>query len=194
MELQRMRTFVNLMPGEKRSCIGCHESRRKAPHVRRDLPLAFTRAPMPLAPQPGDTGPRMVHYATDVQPILNKHCISCHSGKTQSGGLDLSGDLTTLFCKSYENLIDNGLISYLYGCHGEANIPAEPSVAFGSHRSGLVAQIRKAPCKAELSRAEFIKIVTWIDANAPFYGTHDGRKNIKWRNEPDFRPMPTIGQ
>ncbi len=29
MELQRMRTFVNLMPGEKRSCVGCHEPRRR---------------------------------------------------------------------------------------------------------------------------------------------------------------------
>ena len=25
MELQRMRTFINLMPGENRSCVGCHE-------------------------------------------------------------------------------------------------------------------------------------------------------------------------
>ena len=192
MELQRMRTFVNLMPGEKRSCIGCHERRRSAPSVQRDMPQALARAPMRLVPQPGDTGPRMVHYVTDVQPILNRRCISCHSGKRQDGGLDLSGELTKLFCKSYENLIDNGLISYLYGCHGEANIPAEPSQAFGSHRSGLVAQIRKAPCKSKLSREEFIKIVTWIDSNAPFYGTHQGKKNLKWKDEVDFRPTPTM--
>ncbi len=31
MELQRMRTFINLMPGERRSCIGCHEHRTAAP-------------------------------------------------------------------------------------------------------------------------------------------------------------------
>ncbi|MDP6547295.1 MAG: hypothetical protein QGH60_25275, partial [Phycisphaerae bacterium] len=35
MELQRMRSFINLMPGEKRSCIGCHEQRRYAPGVKR---------------------------------------------------------------------------------------------------------------------------------------------------------------
>ena len=186
-----MRTFVNVMPGEKRSCVGCHEPRRQAPSVRRDLPQALTHAPMPLAPQPGDTGPRMVHYVTDVQPIFDKHCISCHGGSAPSGELDLSGGLTKLFSKSYENLVDNDLVSYLYGCIGEANIPPEPSVAFGSLRSKLVERIQKAPCKSDLSREEFIKIVTWIDANAPFYGTHEGRKHIKWKNEPDFRPHPS---
>jgi len=69
-------------------------------------------------------------------------------------------------------------------------VPLEPPLTFGSHRSKMVERIRKAPCKAKLSREEFIKIVTWIDANAPFYGTHDGKKNVKWKDDPDFRPMP----
>ena len=30
MEIQRMRTFVNFLPGEQRSCIGCHEHRNRA--------------------------------------------------------------------------------------------------------------------------------------------------------------------
>ena len=30
MEVQRMRTFVNFQPGERRSCIGCHEQRNRA--------------------------------------------------------------------------------------------------------------------------------------------------------------------
>ena len=54
----------------------------------------------------------------------------------------------------------------------------------------MVERIREKPCKAGLTQEEFIKIVTWIDANAPFYGTHDGKKNIKWKDDPDFRPMP----
>ena len=31
MEVQTMRTFVNLRPGERRSCVGCHEDRRQSP-------------------------------------------------------------------------------------------------------------------------------------------------------------------
>ena len=34
--------------------------------------------------------------------------------------------------------------------------------------------------------------MTWIDSNAPFYGTHEGKKNIKWKAEPDFRPDPAV--
>jgi hypothetical protein len=46
------------------------------------------------------------------------------------------------------------------------------------------------PCKSDVTREEFIRIVTWIDANAPYYGTHRGKKNIKWKDDPDFRPLP----
>ena len=194
MELHRMRTFLNLMPGEKRSCVGCHEVRRKAPNLRdRARPQAMAHGVEALYPQPGDTGPRAVHYPLDVQPILDKHCIGCHGEKAPKGDLVLTGELTEKWNRSYENLTDKELVSYLHTCsYGSSHVPLEPPLTFGSHRSKLVAQIRKDPCKAELSREEFIKIVTWIDANAPFYGTHDGKKNLKWKNEPDFRPLPSL--
>jgi hypothetical protein len=143
-----------------------------------------------LSPQPGDSGPRMVHYALDVQPILDKHCVGCHGGSESQGELDLSGELTELWTRSYENLIEKGLVSYLDDGGGCANVPAEPPLTFGSHQSKLVERIRKDPCKARLTQEEFIRIVTWIDANIPFYGTHRGKKNLKWKDEPDFRPLP----
>jgi hypothetical protein len=43
MEVQRMRTFVTLQPGETRSCIGCHEHRTQAPVSR--VAAAFGRLP-----------------------------------------------------------------------------------------------------------------------------------------------------
>jgi hypothetical protein len=194
MELQRMRTFINMMPGEKRSCIGCHEHRREAPIARSGYPLALKFKPTPPSPQPGDTGPYRVHYARDIQPIFDRRCVGCHGGAKPKGKLDLSGKLTRLFTVSYENLINKDLVSFLHGCVGEANIPAEPPLTFGSHRSKLVERIRNKPCNANLTRAEFVKIVTWIDANAPYYGTHQGKKNIKWKKDPDFRPMPLAGK
>ena len=192
MELQRMRTFINLMPGEKRSCIGCHEPRRKAPDYKR--PIAMRHPPQTLAPQPGDRGPRMVHYEADVQPALDKHCVGCHSGKTPKGGLDLSGDLAGLWNRSYMNLIDKNLVGHLNGGYGSANVPAERPLTFGSHRSKLVERIRKVPCKAKLTREERIRIVTWVDANAPYYGTHRGKKNSECKGDPDFRPLPLAGK
>ena len=191
MELHRMRTFLNLMPGEKRSCVGCHEIRAKAPNLTNPRPQAALLPVEALRPQPGDTGPRAVHYALDVQPILDRRCISCHSGQQPKGELALTGELTKLWSRSYENLCRKALVSYLHTCgYGSSHVPIEPPLTFGSHRSKLVERIGQAPCKAELTREEFVKIVTWIDANAPFYGTHDGKKNLQWKGEPDFRPLP----
>jgi hypothetical protein len=196
MELHRMRTFINLMPGENRSCVGCHEFRRKAPNLRDTTrPLAMAHGVKALYPQPGDAGPRAVHYPLDVQPIMNKRCVSCHGDDAPKGGLSLTGELTTLWNRSYENLLNKGFVSYLQTCsYGSSYVPLEQPLSFGSHRSKLVERIGKDPCKAGLTKEEFIKIVTWIDANAPFYGTHDGKKNLKWKNEPDFRPLPLAGK
>ena len=189
MELDRMRTFINLTPGENRSCIGCHEFRREAPQIRNTRPIAMSLPIENLRPQPGDTGPRRVHYASDIQPIFDKHCIGCHSGKTPKGDLNLEEKLTVKFSESYNTLKKKRLVSYLEGGFGSANLPVEPLMTFGSHRSKLVERIRKDPCKSKITREEFIKIVTWIDANAPYYGTHKGKKNLRWKGDADFRPV-----
>jgi hypothetical protein len=190
MELQRMRTFVNLMSGEQRSCIGCHESRKHAPGLRSDIPIALNQLPQPLMPQPGETVPRMVHYSLDVQPILDRHCVQCHGSKNPKGDLDLTGELTTLFNRSYENLINRKLINNIDVDPRSAYIPAEPPLTFGSHRSKMIDRIRSGQCPVKLTQEEFVRLVTWIDANAPYYGTYEGKKNLRWKNDPDFRPDP----
>ncbi|NQT13290.1 MAG: hypothetical protein HQ582_11110, partial [Planctomycetes bacterium] len=45
----------------------------------------------------------------------------------------------------------------------------------------------------QLTREEFITLVTWIDANAPYYATYAGRRNLKHKDHADFRPLPTAG-
>ena len=194
MLLQHMPSFINLMPGEKRSCIGCHERRRKAPSLARARPQAMNHPPQTIMPQPGDTGPRMVHYATDVQPVLDKHCVGCHGGKNPKGRLDLAGVPTGRFSRSYDTILGKQLVSYMNCAYGRAHFRPEPPLTFGSHRSKLVSQIRKDPCKGELTREEFIKITTWIDANSPYYGTYRGKKDLRYKDEPDFRLPPLVAK
>ena len=57
----------------------------------------------------------------------------------------------------------------------------------------MIERIRKAPCKSKITREDFIKIATWIDANVPYYGTYRGKKNLKWKADADFRPLPLAG-
>jgi len=194
MELQRMRSFINLMPGERRSCIGCHEMRRNVPGAVAAHPMAFGKGPSTPMPQPGDSGPHMIHYATDIQPILNRRCVGCHTGPDAKGDLVLSGEPTLLWNRSYENIINKDLVSYLNGCYGCANVPPELPLTFGSHQSKMVERILKAPCRSDITREEFIAIVTWVDANAPYYGTHSGKKTLDWKDDPKFRMVPLAAE
>ncbi|HEY3319433.1 MAG TPA: LamG-like jellyroll fold domain-containing protein [Planctomycetota bacterium] len=196
MELQRMRSFVNLRAGEYRGCVGCHEEKRVAPPIK-TLPIAFQRSPSTPQAQPGETVPRPIHYVTDVQPILDKHCVSCHS-TANPNKIDLSGTLTNLFSVSYEsllkkrwcgNVIDEIGISGTGGKH--SNIASADPLTYGSHTSKLIELLRKGHEKVQLPKEDFIKLVTWIDANAPYYGGWEGRRNLKYKELPDFRPVPT---
>jgi len=193
MEVQRMRTFVNLRPGETRSCMGCHEPRRLAPAVQ--AVAALRHPPRPAGPQPGDSAPRPVHYPTDVQPILDKHCIRCHSGREPKARLDLSGEMTALFCRSYENILKRRLVQTIGENHPKTgNVAPVPPRTLGSPASQLIAKLRAGHSNVGLSTAEFIRLATWVDANAPYYGSYYGRRHLRYRGHPDFRPAPGVGR
>jgi len=192
MLLQHMPTFINVMPGENRSCIGCHEHRNKAPNIARSRPQAAKHAIQALAPQPGDSGPRMVHYASDVQPVLDKHCVSCHGADKPRGRLDLTGAPTDMWSRSYENILGRGLVSSRHCGFGRSGFRPTGPLTFGSHLSKLAARIRSAPCKAKITPSEFVRIITWIDANTPYYGTYRGRRDLRDKDHPDFRLPPVV--
>ncbi|MDZ7616695.1 MAG: hypothetical protein U1E05_06805 [Patescibacteria group bacterium] len=197
MELERMRTFINLQPGEARSCIGCHQPRNEAPPAR--PPLAMLRPPALPRPQPGDsTVPRPLYYPTDVQPILDAHCVSCHRTEKPEGNLVLTGELTTFFSRSYEEIMRRKLIAYLQEFQGEdpeaqkGNVEPLGPKALGSHASPLIQILRKGHHEVQLSDAEWVRLITWVDANGPYYGSYFGRRNLTYSDLPDFRPAPTL--
>jgi hypothetical protein len=198
MEIQRMRTFVNLQPGERRACIGCHEQRHQAPPGR--LLEALREAPLRPEPQPGDTGPRPLHYPTDIQPIFTRNCLGCHNAKKRENDLDLSDTPTPLFSVSYEALIHKDLVGYIQefmgpkpaGADAMGYAPAVPPYTYGSHRAKLIEVLRAGHNGVTLTREEFVRLVTWVDANAPYYGSYFGRRNLAFRDRPDFRPVPTL--
>jgi hypothetical protein len=205
MQVQGMRTFVNFQPGETRSCIGCHDPRDGSQTPER--PLALAKGASSLQPQPGDAGPRPLHYPSDVQPLLDKHCVRCHGGDAPKAGLDLRGTETEFFSASYENLLVKGAVSFLQewicppaGKRGPSHVgngamlhaEAKPPYALGSHASKLVRQLLKGHQGVKLEQAEFVRLATWVDANAQYYGSYYGKKNIRYKGAKDFRPVPTL--
>lgn len=75
--VQTMRSWMTLQPGEAVSCVGCHESKNAAPPAGRALSLALRAGPEDLRELYGE--PRGFSFAREIQPILDRHCISCHN-------------------------------------------------------------------------------------------------------------------
>jgi len=196
MELQRERTFVNYRPGETRACVGCHERNIDAAPLGAKLPLALMSPPDKPGPQPGEqTGARPLHYATDVQPIFDKHCVSCHGGAEPKAGLDLTGTPTTHFSRSYENILARDLIPVIGENHPKwGNIHYLPPKSLGSHASKLIAHLQKGHNDIKLTTEEMVRLTTWVDSNGQFYGSYYGRRNTKYKDHPNFRPVPTFGE
>jgi len=74
--LQLMRSWFTAMPGERVSCVGCHETQLTTPP---SSPAAFPqRPPSEIEPWHGPT--RGFSFAREVQPVLDQYCVGCHNG------------------------------------------------------------------------------------------------------------------
>jgi len=75
--VQTMRSAAYVHPGERLTCIGCHEDKHKQSPVAGKLPLAMQKPPAMLKPEfPEATMP--ITFPRLVQPVLDKHCLPCH--------------------------------------------------------------------------------------------------------------------
>jgi len=130
----------------------------------------------------------MVDFTADVQPILDRHCVRCHGGEKTEGRLDLVNVPQGKFSRSFDNLIGSGSICYRAG--GKAGIQSTPPLTHGSCASRLPAKLLEGHGDVKLSREAFVRIVTWIDANVPYYGTYRGKRDIEDKDHPDYRALP----
>ncbi|MDR2382808.1 MAG: hypothetical protein LBD76_02865 [Prevotellaceae bacterium] len=184
MMVQSMRSGTSLRPGETLSCIGCHESRHETPKLSKSsYPDALKRPPSHLKNWYGTE--RNFDYQTEVQPIWDKYCISCHDfGKKAERSLNLSGDLGLVFNLSYMELRRRTSLRWYPEppeTHPKELIkpvddgPPEvlPPYAWGAHRSRLIGFLRGEHHGVRLDKESFDRIVTWIDINTPFYADYE---------------------
>ena len=76
--VQSMRSWSTLQPGENFSCVGCHESKDVTP-ARGTITKAMKAGPQELEPFYGPA--RGFSFLKEIQPILDKHCVKCHSNR-----------------------------------------------------------------------------------------------------------------
>ena len=163
-EIQRMRSVVQLQPGERRGCIGCHESRTTAPPVR--PLLALSREPRALEPPSWGAGP--FSYEKVVQPVWNARCIACHAAGDKQK-IDLTAALDPdRIPASYRTLISQGWVHYFDMTWGQEHSLAEP-LSFGTVRSRLWQVLGGGHYGVVLSRDEVHRVKCWIDLNCPLW-------------------------
>ncbi len=169
-EIQRMRSVVQLQAGEKRSCIGCHESRRTTP-----LPyqvIATRNKPVNPVPPPWGAGP--FSYQKVVQPVWNTHCISCHDANDKQG-FNLAGTLDKeKVPASYRTLISGGWVHY-FNCHWNLRHHEAKPKTFGSFKSKLWPILDTGHHGVKLSEDEMRAVKCWIDLNCPLWPDYQFR-------------------
>ena len=169
--VQTMRSATYLQPGERRGCVGCHERPGTPPPVRQ--PLAARRAPSSI--RPGPDGTRPLSFPRLVQPVLDRHCVRCHggSGEGQSPPV-LTGQPIGAFTASYEGLRPF-VRWYEWGGKSIAQAVTRPGRG-GADESPLGEVLDDANHRDEvrLPREDRLRLLLWLDGNAPFYGTYSG--------------------
>jgi hypothetical protein len=166
-EIQRMRSVIQLQPGEQRSCIGCHENRQEAPPGA-GLQQALQRPPVRLEAPPWGAVP--FDYETMVQPVWDRHCVSCHDAGRRAHAPDMRGELDRERVPlSYRSLIEGGWVHYFDYTWGMRHFKAEP-LSFGTLKSRLFDVLGDANhAKVTLSEDEMRAVKAWIDFNCPLW-------------------------
>lgn len=177
--VQTMRSITYLQPGERRSCIGCHEGPNAAPAPR--ITLASRRSPSRLQPGPDGTAP--MSFPRLVQPVLDRNCVRCHDGTEGDGRskLSLAGGQTKSFTRSYDNL-KKFVRWYEWGGASIGQIVTRPGHS-GADESPLTKILEdKDHAPLNLSDSDRRALYLWLDSNAPFYGTYAKAAHLAQKN------------
>ncbi|MCL2305143.1 MAG: polysaccharide lyase family protein [Planctomycetaceae bacterium] len=176
--VKRMHSFTSVMPGETTTCIGCHEHRTRTPDTKFDERLFTQLAKAPKRPVPVEGVPPVFDFPRDIQPILDKHCVSCHNFDRTDAGVNLAGDWTPLYTTSYLTL------TYRKMFGDNRNRPKSDFGPYeiGSAASTLMKLIEEKHQGAELSRQEKTMVRYWLDVGANYAGTYaaNGTGLIGW--------------
>ena len=169
--VQTMRSLVYLQPGERESCLGCHEDRRKSASVPAQA-RALQRPPSQIAPEV--SGSRPFNFLKLVQPVLDAKCVKCHDG-TRPKCPSLKGEPEGWACKSFNALVKHVAYSS-WGAPKNNYEPLTEPLRFGALASPLLKRIESGHGGVKLTDDELHRLILWMDSNGACWGTFDKSK------------------
>ncbi len=148
--VQTMRSWSTLQPGESYSCVGCHETKTEVPPARPKITMAMKAGPKPLKPFYGP--PRGFSFVREIQPIIDRHCVSCHD--------DRSKELVATRARRDEPPADRQNAEKAFSLLG-AQTAEQKSGRRWSDAYIALTQARGDPCSGQPNR-----LVNWISAQS----------------------------
>ncbi|MHC4110309.1 MAG: HzsA-related protein [Planctomycetota bacterium] len=171
--VQSMRSSTYVQPGEQLVCQGCHEPRHRAPESPKKILMAMRRKPS--KPKPDVDGTNPFSYPRLIQPVLDKHCVSCHA-KHPDKAARLDSEVIVKgrqkWYASYHSLAPE------YGFWGYGDRHRTLPGKFGARVSKLYKLLQKGHYDVELSEEEMHRIVVWLDSLSIFYGVYEKEGGI----------------
>ncbi|TAN36795.1 MAG: carbohydrate-binding protein [Verrucomicrobia bacterium] len=160
--VQLMRSWLVGMPGERVSCVGCHEQRSTTLPLRPDI--AGQRPAEPLTPWYGS--PRPFAFSHEVFPVLEKYCMGCHNAAPVVGP------------RSKPSFKDpgvayTGLRPYIHNPAMESDMSLLNPMEYHTSTSPLLQMLEKGHHGvklAELDSESRQRLYCWVDLNAPNSG------------------------
>lgn len=201
MAIISMNRWFYLQPGEKLTfsiprkafstrCAGCHGALTGDKADATGPVDATTSASIVMANwngreharhKPFRGSPLSVDFAATVQPILDRRCVSCHGGKRAAAGLDLRGTREGAWSVAYHSLQrleqpgSGNFAAKRYVDEREALSSKSLLIEKLTGRKYAAPQRLDTPGKIhvpELTEAELLTLVRWIDLGATFHGGH----------------------
>ncbi len=170
--VKRMQSFCTVQPGERLSCVGCHEHRTQTPQYSAQNLLALRRVPSQI--KPIDAAPDVFDFPRDVQPILDALCVDCHGyertarGGPRAGRLLLNGDHGPLYSHSYYMLT----IARLFADgRNEPRSNYDPRT-LGSSASRLLTMLDGSHYDVKATPHQKKMLRLWIESGAAYPGTY----------------------
>ncbi len=149
--VQLMRSWFTAMPGEKLSCVGCHERQKDAPPS--PTAKAMRRVPSPIEPF---CGPERNYTFAEVAPVAKKYCTECHDGSQPA--------------RNHPRIQP-----FLFRPMLESDSAMMPAMEYHADSSPLIQMLRKGHHGVRLDRQSYERLVTWLDLNTPNRSGHGGR-------------------
>ena len=172
--VQVMRSWYTTMPGERASCIGCHERQNASPAPRGSI--AAMKPPTPITPWHGPA--RGFSFLREVQPVLDRYCVGCHNGKPRPDGKTIPNFADTR--RGHRGFINSylALHPYVRRPGPESDYHLQKPYEWHADTSELVQMLRKGHNGVRLDPEAWDRLITWIDLNVPCHGTWSEHRAI----------------